>query len=127
MAAVYMRIVTCDIADTAMGNLALSFNDIGNHADALVLLEKVLQFRRRVLPKDHPDIGDVRYMPFVQFIGVTNASTAGVAMSNIAHTLGKVGRWADALKLFEEAMEFRIHVLPEEHPEIGEVDSQLLC
>jgi pentatricopeptide repeat protein len=127
MAAVYMRIVTCDIADTAMGNLALSFNDIGNHTDALVLLEKVLQFRRRVLPKDHPDIGDVRYMPFVQFIGVTNASTAGVAMSNIAHTLGKVGRWADALKLFEEAMEFRIHVLPEEHPEIGEVDSQLLC
>ena len=48
-------------------------------------------------------------------------------MSNIAHTLGKVGRSTDALELFEKAMEFRIHVLPEEHPEIGEFDSQLLC
>jgi len=61
------------------------------------------------------------------FIGVADASTAGVAMSNIASTLGKVGRRKDALELFEKAMEFRIHVLPEEHPEIGEFDSQLLC
>ena len=52
---------------------------------------------------------------------------AGVAMSNIASTLGKVGRRTDALELFEKAMEFRIHVLPGEHPEIGEFDSQLLC
>ena len=64
-AAVYVYIITCGIADTAMGNLALSFNDLGNHADALVLLERVLEFRRRVLPKDHPDIGDAKYMPFV--------------------------------------------------------------
>jgi hypothetical protein len=41
-----------------MGNLALSFSDIGRHDDALELLEKVLEFRLRVLPKDHPDIGD---------------------------------------------------------------------
>jgi hypothetical protein len=60
------------------------------------------------------------------FIGVANASTAGVAMSNIASTLGKVGRRTDALELFEKAMEFRIHVLPGDHPEIGEFDSQLL-
>jgi hypothetical protein len=60
------------------------------------------------------------------FIVVTDASSAGVAMSNIAHTLGKVGRGTDALELFEEAMEFRMHVLPEEHPEIGEFESQLL-
>ena len=67
MAAVYVYIITCGIADTAMGNLALSYNDLGNHADALVLLEKVLEFRRRVLPRDHPDIGDAKYMPFVHF------------------------------------------------------------
>ena len=65
MAAVYLYIITCGIVDTAMGNLALSYNDLGNHADALVLLERVLEFRRRVLPKDHPDIGDAKYMPFV--------------------------------------------------------------
>lgn len=65
MAAVYVYIITCGIADTAMGNLALSYNDLGNHADALVLLEKVLEFRRRVLPRDHPDIGYAKHMPFV--------------------------------------------------------------
>ena len=68
IASVYVFIITCSIADTAMGNLALSFNDLGNHADALVLLEKVLEFRRRVLPKDHPDIGDAKCMPFVHLL-----------------------------------------------------------
>ena len=68
MAAVYVYIITCGIADTAMGNLALSYNDLGNHADALVLLEKVLEFRRRVLPRDHPDIGYAKHMPFVHLL-----------------------------------------------------------
>jgi hypothetical protein len=48
-------------------------------------------------------------------------------MSIIASTLGKVGRSADALELFEKAKEFRMNVLPEDHPEIGEIVSQLLC
>jgi hypothetical protein len=42
-----------------MSNLALSFDALGRHADALVLQEQVLEFRRRVLPEDHPDIGEV--------------------------------------------------------------------
>ena len=42
-----------------MGNLANTYGDLGRHADALVLREKVLEFRRRVLPEDHPDIGEV--------------------------------------------------------------------
>ena len=42
-----------------MNNLALSFDALGRHADALVLKEKVLEFQRRVLPEDHPDIGEV--------------------------------------------------------------------
>ncbi len=39
-----------------MGNLASTYGDLGRHADALVLYERVLEFRRRVLPADHPDI-----------------------------------------------------------------------
>jgi hypothetical protein len=41
-----------------MGNLAVSFSELGRHADALAMGEQVLEFRRRVLPADHPDIGE---------------------------------------------------------------------
>ena len=54
--------VDCDafwIAGVAMSNLAVTYGKLGRHADALALNEKVLEFRRRVLPKDHPDIGEV--------------------------------------------------------------------
>ena len=42
-----------------MSNLAMTYGALGRHADALVLQEQVLEFRRRVLPEDHPDIGEV--------------------------------------------------------------------
>ncbi len=42
-----------------MNNLANTYDALGRHADALALLEKALEFRRRVLPEDHPDIGEV--------------------------------------------------------------------
>ena len=42
-----------------MSNLAASYGALGRYADALALEEKVLEFRRRVLPEDHPDIGEV--------------------------------------------------------------------
>jgi len=40
-----------------MNNLALAYSKLGRHQDALVLREKTLEFRRRVLPENHPDIG----------------------------------------------------------------------
>jgi hypothetical protein len=42
-----------------MDNLAATYADLARHEDALVLREKVLEFRRRVLPEDHPEIGEV--------------------------------------------------------------------
>ena len=42
-----------------MNNLAWTYSKLGRHADALALIEKVLEFRRRVLPEDHPDIGEI--------------------------------------------------------------------
>ncbi len=42
-----------------MGNLANTYGDLGRHADALDLREKVLKFFQRVLPEDHPEIGEV--------------------------------------------------------------------
>ncbi len=48
------------IAGHAMGNLAVTYRALGKHADALALNERVLEFRRRVLPEDHPDIGEAK-------------------------------------------------------------------
>ena len=42
-----------------MNNLAVTYGALRMYADALVLKEKVLEFRRRVLPEDHPEIGAV--------------------------------------------------------------------
>ena len=41
-----------------MNNLATTYSDLGRHADALAMRERVLEFRRRVLPANHPSIGE---------------------------------------------------------------------
>ncbi len=43
-----------------MGNLANSYSDLGRHEEALAMDEMVLEFRRRVLPENHPSIGEGR-------------------------------------------------------------------
>jgi hypothetical protein len=53
--------LTCDLTRSVLGqamcNLANTYSALGRHQDALVLQEKSLEFRRRVLPENHPDIG----------------------------------------------------------------------
>ena len=41
-----------------MGNLAQTYSSLGRRVDALAMNERVLEFQRRVLPADHPDIGE---------------------------------------------------------------------
>ncbi len=41
-----------------MGNLAMTYKALGRHADALAMGEQVLEFSRRVLPANHPSIGE---------------------------------------------------------------------
>jgi hypothetical protein len=41
-----------------MSNLAGTYCVIGRLADALAMGEQVLEFRRRVLPANHPNIGE---------------------------------------------------------------------
>ena len=41
-----------------MSNLATTYSALGRHADALALFEQALEFQRRVLPADDPDIGE---------------------------------------------------------------------
>ncbi len=41
-----------------MNNLAEMYSELGRQSEALAMKESVLEFRRRVLPADHPDIGE---------------------------------------------------------------------
>jgi hypothetical protein len=61
--------------------------------------ECALEFDRRVLPPDHPDIGR--------------------SMNNLAATYSDLGRYADALAMQESALKFFRRVLPPDHPDIG--------
>ncbi len=49
--------LTRSVLGAAMNNLAATYHKLGRHQDALVLQEKTLEFWRRVLPENHPDIG----------------------------------------------------------------------
>ena len=41
-----------------MNNLAGTYSALGRHVDALAMGEQVLEFQRRVLPANHPLIGE---------------------------------------------------------------------
>jgi hypothetical protein len=41
-----------------MNSLAATYNNLGRHADALVMGERALEFLSRVLPANHPDLGE---------------------------------------------------------------------
>ena len=41
-----------------MNNLAGTYKALGRHTDALAMGEQVLEFQRRVLPANHPGIGE---------------------------------------------------------------------
>jgi len=45
----------------AMNNLSGCYRQLGRHQDSLVMAEKALEFRRRVLPENHPQIGATRF------------------------------------------------------------------
>jgi hypothetical protein len=40
-----------------MSNLVATYSALGRHADAVAMGEKALEFQRRVLPANHPEIG----------------------------------------------------------------------
>jgi len=110
--------LTCSFLGDAMSNLACAYCELGRHQDALVLQEKTLEFRRRVLPENHPDIGVIQLCLLILTRDLTR-SALGISMGNLASTYFTLGRHQDALVLEEKTLEFRRRVLPENHPCIG--------
>jgi hypothetical protein len=49
--------LTLTAVGTAMSNLSNMYSKLGRHQDALVMQEEMLEFRRRLLPDNHLDIG----------------------------------------------------------------------
>jgi tetratricopeptide (TPR) repeat protein len=67
----------------ALGNLAVTYSNLGRAADALPLFERALQITETALGPDHPRVA--------------------IALGNLASTYSNLGRAADALPLFERA------------------------
>ncbi len=99
--------------------LASTYAELGLHQDALVMREKTLEFRRRVLLENHPHIGLTYFWLVVYFLSYLTISALGNAMDNLASTCTDLGRHQDALVMLEKALEFRRRILPENHPDIG--------
>ena len=93
------RVLPPDHPDTlgSMHNLAMSYDNLNRHQDALKLLEETLAARKRVLSPDHPDTLTSQY--------------------NLATSYEKLNRYTDALKLREETLAARKRVLPPDHPD----------
>ena len=47
-----------DVSGDAMFNIGAGYVGVGRFKEALEMSEKTLAFRRRILPPDHPDIGE---------------------------------------------------------------------
>ncbi len=80
-----------------MNSLAISYGDLGRHAEALKLHEEVLALTKARLGPDHPD--------------------TLMSMSNLAIGYSALGRHAEALKLREETLALRKAKLGPDHPD----------
>eukprot|EP00698_Gefionella_okellyi_P021789 TRINITY_DN7138_c0_g1_i17.p1 TRINITY_DN7138_c0_g1~~TRINITY_DN7138_c0_g1_i17.p1 ORF type:complete len:827 (-),score=170.27 TRINITY_DN7138_c0_g1_i17:1043-3523(-) len=79
--------------------LALSYGNLGRHAEGLVLDEQVLQLSRELLGDEHAEIA--------------------TSMSNVAETYSALGRHAEALVLQEQVLHLRQKLFGDEHPNVA--------
>ena len=98
--------MTLSALGAAMGNLATTYSDLGRHQDALVMMEKTLEFMRRVLPENHPDIG--------------------ISCLNLGISCRKVGDLHRALQFAREALRIFQATLPPSHPLFTQVQQLVL-
>ena len=94
------------VLGNAMNSLAATYSDLGRGQDALVTHEKTLEFRRRVLPKNHPDLG--------------------ISYYNISVSYSQVGGLIRAIEMAREALRIFQASLPPSHHHVQDASQHLL-
>ena len=125
-----------------MNNLAMSYSALGRHADALAMRERVLEFNRRVLPENHPDIGEGRvgkgahsFSVFADCVTFLSPSPAPFSFSsdlfsalacyNISFSLERTGALPRALEAAREALRTWQAALPPGHEDISDAEERV--
>jgi hypothetical protein len=123
-----------------MSNLASSYSALGRHEDALAMRERVLEFKRRVLPENHPDIGEGRvgscvavflillivYDVFVSSSRLLSLDViAASACSDISRSLERTGALPRALEAAREALRIRQATLPPGHKDVSDAGERV--
>ena len=105
----------------AMMQLGVTYYNLQRFDDAVALLDKTLDFFRRVLPDNHSAIGDIppSILSCSTWSRISNVLCAGETMSNLASAYAALGRNEDALALDERVLQFMRRALPENHPNLG--------
>ena len=89
-----------------LGQIGCAFRELGRHNEALRMMERALDFRRRTLHKNHPDIA--------------------TSMSNLAAMYGELRRYDEALWFSLEALKRLRGRLPHDHPDIAAKNSRIV-
>jgi tetratricopeptide (TPR) repeat protein len=132
-----------------MGNIAASYSELGRHREALAMQEKSLEFQRRVLPENHPDIGQSYFSLAVshrrdgnlqrslegarQALRIFQATMTPLSdcvekaralvidlTGKIASSYDELGRHREAVALQENCVEEMRLLFPENHPRYAE-------
>ena len=90
----------------AMGNLAGTYSRLGRHQDGLVLQEKTLEFRRHILPQNHPSLG--------------------LTCFNLSTSYRQIGDFHRAIDRARDALRIWQATLPPSHPHVQRAQERVL-
>ncbi|HEY8965008.1 MAG TPA: CHAT domain-containing tetratricopeptide repeat protein [Candidatus Methylacidiphilales bacterium] len=126
------------VTATSLNNLALLYRSLGAYEKAEPLLRRVLRIRREKLGSDHPftlitesDLGliyhdlheDAKAEPLLLRVATLQRRIIGPgpdtarSLFHLACFYDETGRTSEATPLHEEALEMRLKILGERHPE----------
>jgi hypothetical protein len=121
-----------------MSNLGLSCSNLGRHSEALAMLESVLEFYRRVLPADHPSIGEGRewgvqlrfftirkLVVFIFVVRLCICVSSGLALNNISFSFERTGALPQALDAARESLRIRRATLPAAHQHVSDSEARV--
>ncbi len=112
-----------NLAGTVMRRVASTYNKLGRYSEALVMKEKSLEFLRRGLPEDHPEIGATGVLMGLGLVFRHSLCAAGECISEFATIHLGLGNHSNAIDWSEKSLNFQRRVLPEDHPGIGDADA----